>query len=215
MALQGFTGRYIALLGLLWATAGCAVLTHSPTPSPKVLKTVPASLQVPITIERLAILYPKTYNRELLNAYARLHGASFQLKELRPLLRIVERFDLPTILDEHRFQLGGSVSDESAIRLGRLLGVDTVLIYRIEGPSTRDLFFARYSGALLSYLVSSKVILVESAEVVFHNVVTSTVEGSESSAGLFSSGHKWEHLASSALDRGIEQTIADLWNAFQ
>lgn len=215
MALQGFKCRYLALLGFLWATVGCALLTPHPAPSPKVLKTVPASLQVPINIERLAILYPKTYNRELFNAYARLHGASFQLKELRPLLRIVERFDLPAILDEHRLQVGGSVSDESAIRLGRLLGVDTVLIYRIEGPSSRDLLFAQYSGSLPSYLVSSKVILVESAEVVFHNVVTSTVEGPESSTALFSSGHKWNQQARAALDRGIEQTIADLWNAFQ
>jgi hypothetical protein len=215
MALQGFKYAYFALLVFLWATAGCAIYTPNPAPSPKVLKTVPASLQVPINIERLAILYPKTYNRDLLNAYARLHGASFQLKELRPLLRIVERFDLPTILDEHRFQLGGGVSDESAIRLGRLLGVDTVLIYRIEGPSSRDLLFAQYSGSLPSYLVSSKVIRVESAEVVFHNVVTSMVEGPESSTAFFSSGHRWNQLARAALDRGIEQTIADLWNAFQ
>ena len=215
MALQGFKCWCFALLGFLWATAGCAILTPNPAPSPKVLKTVPASWQVPINIERLAILYPKTYNRELLNAYARLHGASFQLKELRPLLRIVERFDLPTILDEHRFQLGGSVSDESAIRLGRLLGVDTVLIYRIEGPSARDLLFARYSGAIPPYLVSSKIILVESAEVVFHNVVTSTVEEPESPPSSFAFGSGWERVARIALDRGVDQTIADLWNAFQ
>jgi len=215
MARQGRACRYFAFLVLLWSLTGCQSATPHLASIPKVLKTVPASLQVPVDIERLAILYPKTYNRELLNAYARLQGASFQLKELRPSLRIVERFDLPTILDEHRFQSAGTVSDESAIRLGRVLGVDSVLIYRIEGPSSRDLLFARYSGAIPPYLVSSKIIKVESAEVVFHNVVTSAVEGSESSPAPFSAGHRWGPLARAALDRGVEQTIADLWNAFQ
>ena len=94
------------------------------------------------------MLYPKTYSRELLDAYARLEGAVFQLKEQRPFLRIVDRFDLPTLRGEQRFQLGGAVSDESAIRLGRLLGVDSVLFFRIEGPNFRDQVFAKFYGDL-------------------------------------------------------------------
>src|SRR5689334_22207709 len=69
------------------------------------VSTVPTAVQLPFTIERLAILYPEPSDRRLMNAYLRLEGGTFQLKELRPALKLVERFDLRRILDEQRFQL--------------------------------------------------------------------------------------------------------------
>jgi hypothetical protein len=40
------------------------------------------------------------------------------------------------------------VSEQTAIRLGRVLGVDSVLLYRIQGATPRDNMLARFYGAL-------------------------------------------------------------------
>ncbi len=210
----GVSSNSIGLFLLPLVVACQAAPLHTTSASP-VRKTIHASLQVPLNVERLAVLYPKTYSRELLDAYARLEGAVFQLKEQRPFLRIVDRFDLPTLRGEQRFQLGGAVSDESAIRLGRLLGVDSVLFFRIEGPNFRDQVFAKFHGDLPPFTVTSKIILVESAEVVFHNVVTSPVERFRGPTSFFYSDFRVEPQVRAALDRGVVQTIADLSHAFR
>lgn len=69
--------------------------------------------------------------------------AAFQLKTNRPNLRIIDRSQMPASVAEQRFQVGGLVSEESAVRIGRMLGVDSVLIYRIDGPTLRERFFAQ------------------------------------------------------------------------
>lgn len=198
--------RTILFLSVL-ATLGCQTALSRSLDGPA-HNTVPSSLIVPLTVERLAVLYPRTYNRKLMDAYAQLAGATFQLKEYRPWLRIVERFDLPVIHSEQRFQLSGAVSDETVLGVGRLLGVDSVLLYQIEGPNVRDRILARLYGELPPFTVTSKVIRVESAEVVYHNVVTVPVVHNDSDDFL-------QPLSQVALDRGIAQTIADLQHAFR
>jgi hypothetical protein len=192
---------------LLLCFSGCQSLAAPASSEPTVWSTVPASWRAPLSIERLAVLYPKTYDRELMEAYSRLEGMVFQLKERRPYLRIVDRFNLDTVLGEQRFQVGGLVSDEAAVRLGRLLGVDGVILYRIVGPSLRDRFVARYGFDLESgsgdFIITSKIIMIETAEVVFHNVVTSRVEPGSSPVFRI------------ALDLGIMQTAGDLLHAFR
>jgi len=143
-----------------------------------------------------------------MDAYAQLAGATIQFKASRPWLRIVERFDLPIIHSEQRFQLSGAVSDETVLGVGRLLGVDSVLLYQIEGPNVRDRILAKMYGELPPFTVTSKVIRVESAEVVYHNVVTVPVMHDNSDNFL-------QPLSQVALDRGIAQTIADLQHAFR
>jgi len=210
----GVSGKSVGFL-LLPLLVGCQMIAPSARPVPVTWNTVPPSLLVPLDVERLAVLYPKTYSRELMEAYARLEGAAFQLKAQRPSLRIVERFNLPSILSEQRLQMGGAVSDETAIRIGRLLGVDSVLIYRIEGPTMRDRLFARYHGDLPPFMVTSKIVRVESAEVVFLNVVTTRVAGPNDGASLLPVESDIQPLIRVALEHGVDQTIADLWNAFR
>jgi hypothetical protein len=171
---------------------------------------VPSVIQIPFTIERLAIFYPESSDRRFVNAYLRLEGGTFQLKELRPSLKVVERFDLRRLLEEQRFQLSGAVSDETAVRIGRLLGVDSVALYRVEGPSNRDRVLARVLGGLPPVVVISKIIMIENAEVVFLNAVTVPVETTIDKA-LSSMDSELQI----ALDRGVAQTIADLRHAFR
>lgn len=204
MERRGLLGISAALL--LPVLAACQS-APAPRAHSHVWKTVPPSIQVPASVERLAILYPRTYIRGLLEAYTRLEGAAFQLKEQRPFLRIVERSSLQHVLDEQRFQFGGHVTEETAIRLGRLLGVDSILLYRIESPTVRDRLVARLHRELPPVLVTSKVILVETAEVVFYNVVSSPIDPDD--------GDVFEPRIRAALERGVSQTIADLWHAFR
>jgi len=80
---RGLTWKASCLL-LLSLQVSCLPRLSPPTMAPSLLKTMPSSIHVPTTIERLAILYPKTYNQDLRFAFARLEGAAFQLKEQRP-----------------------------------------------------------------------------------------------------------------------------------
>lgn len=210
----GVSSKLVGLL-LFPLLVGCHTTAPSARPVPLSWNTVPSSLLVPLDVERLAVLYPKTYSRELMEAYTRLEGATFQLKAQRPSLRIVERFNLPSILGEQRLQMGGAVSDETAIRIGRLLGVDSVLIYRIEGPTLRDRLFARYHGDLPPFMVTSKIVRVESAEVVFHNVVITRMAEPTDGASLSLTESDMQPLIRAALEHGVAQTVADLWNAFR
>ena len=205
--------KSVALL-LLSALAGCQAAPSVPA-RPLVWQTILPDLRVPLHVQRLAVLYPRTQDRLTMDAYARLAGAAFRLKEQRPSLRILERFDLPTIQYEQRFQLSGAVSDESALRVGLLLGVDSVLLYRIEEPSVRDRVYARLYSDLPPFTVTSKIIMVESGEVVYHNVVTAPIARPHQPVPHFFSDPEMGQQFRAALDRGIVQTIADLRHAFR
>jgi hypothetical protein len=152
------------------------------------------------------VLYPSTASREVREAYNRLEAELFKLKEHRPSLRIVDRQHLPAVIREQQFQLRGLVSEETAVRLGRILGVEAAVVYQIEGPSFRDIVHARFSGVVPPVVITTKVILVESAEVVFHNVVTSPVAATAEAPSM---------EAHAALQRAVARTAMDLRFAFQ
>lgn len=194
----------------LGVAAGC-----QSSPPAAVRHTVPPSVSVPRTVERLAVLHQTPTDRDQRDAYSRLEGAAFQLKELRPDIRIFDRANLQRILSEQQFQFSGPVAEETAVRAGRILGVDSVLLYEIRGPSARDRLFARDSSEIPPLSVSSKIIQVENGEVVFHNVVTAAVDESDAGGGGFGSEFAAAPLIRSALARGVDRTIADLRQAFR
>jgi hypothetical protein len=175
-----------------------------------IVSTVPSAVHLPLSIERVAILYPEASDRRLMSAYLRLEGGTFQLKELRPTLKLVERFDLRPLLDEQRWQLTSAVSDDTAVRVGHLLGVDSVALYRVEGPSVKDRALASVVGGVPPGVIVSKIIKVEDGEVVFLNAVTVPVETASDKVFLSMDSH-----IQAALDRGVTQTIADLRHAFR
>jgi hypothetical protein len=122
---------------------------------------------------------------------------------------------MSTVFSEQRFQVGGLVSDESAVRIGQILGVDSVMIYRIEGPTLRDRFWARQNRDLPPITVTSKIIRVESAEVVYLDVVTARVEETDRSGWSLSDTVDYQRWSREAFDRGIMQTVVDLERAIQ
>ena len=127
-------------IGLLVTTVGCQA---APVVSSLPGSSLTSILQIPRDVQRIAVLYPKSGNPDVAEAYNRLEGATFRLKAHRPELKIVDRFHLAAVFAEHRLQLAGTVAEDSAIRIGRVLGVDSILIYRIASPSNRDRMWAR------------------------------------------------------------------------
>lgn len=201
--------------GVFTAISLCVAAACQSSPPASVRHTMPPSLAVPPTVERLAVLSQMPTDRDQRDAYSRLEGAAFQLKELRPHIRIFDRSNLERILREQHFQLSGPVAEETAVRAGRMLGVDSVLLYEIRSPSARDRLFARHSADIPPLSVSSKIIQVENGEVIFHNVVTAAVDDSDAAGGVFGSEFAAAPLIRSALTRGVDQTIADLRRAFR
>jgi hypothetical protein len=193
--------------------ANCASVTTQTRPALS-FRSTQREVLIPVDVQRIAVLYPRGGAPEWSSAYNRLEGATFRLKALRQNLRIIDRSHLTTIVSEQRFQVGGLVSEESAIHIGRMLGVDSVLIYRIDGPTLRDRFFARQYSDLFPVTVTTKIIRVESGEVVYDNVVT--VRGDEPEGSWLLSDHvDYQRWSREAIDRGIKQTVYDLRRAFE
>jgi hypothetical protein len=205
--------QLVIILTMAVLVASCTVPTVK-TPSISSVRLAPPVLPIPADVQRVAVLYPRGETPDWASAYGRLEEAAFQLKASRPDLRIIDRFHMPAIVSEQRYQASGSVSEESAVRIGQMLGVDSVLIYRIDGPTLRDRFFARQHRDLPPVTITSKIIRVASGEVVYHNVVTSRADEIEGSGWSLSDNVDYLRWSSEALDRGIRQTVDELHRAF-
>ena len=85
--------------------------------------------------------------------------------------------------------------------LGRMLGVDSVLIYRIDGPTLRDRFFAHTvprSSARDHYEQNYP---SREWEVVYHNVVTARVDETEGSGWSLSDNVDYQRWSREAVDQ--------------
>jgi hypothetical protein len=211
MARRGVTIQLMAILPVAILMVSCA---STATQTTLTFRSALLMLPIPADVQQMAVLYPRGGTPDWSNAYGRLEGAAFQLKTFRPNLRIIDRSHMQSIVSEQRFQVGGLVSEDSAVRIGQILGVDSVLIYRIEGPTLRDRFFARQHRDLPPVTITSKIIRVESGEVVYHNVVTARVDEAEGSGWSLSDNVDYHRWSREALDRGIMQTVFDLHRAF-
>jgi hypothetical protein len=122
---------------------------------------------------------------------------------------------LLTLITEQRLQGTGAVADDSAVRIGHLLGVDSVLLYSIDGPTLRDRLFVRRPSQVRPITVTTKIIRVESAEVVYFNVVTARMDDEARWDWSLSDNWDYHQLSQAALERGIAQTVFDLQRAFE
>ncbi len=213
MARQGLAAQLMRILAMAVLVVSCAHATSQTTPTFR-FSSEPPLLPIPADVQQMAVLYPREGTPEWSSAYGRLEGAAFHLKTFRPNLRIIDRSHMRAIVSEQRFQVGGLVSEDSAVRIGKMLGVDSVLIYRIDGPTLRDRFFARRHRDLPPVTITSKIIRVESGEIVYYNVVTAHVDDTEESGWSLSDNVDSQRSSREALDRGIMQTVYDLQRAF-
>src|SRR5215472_13259435 len=149
-----------AILMLAITLLGCRNVAPPVSQTVTVSSSWPA-LTVPEDVQKIAVFYPQSSIRDDSEAYHRLEGAVFQLKAYRSTLTLVDRFNVPTVLTELRFQNSGAVTEDSAMQVGHLLGVDSVLLYAIEGPTLRDRIMARRLSQVRPITTTTKIIRVE------------------------------------------------------
>ena len=173
------------------------------------------SVRVPQHVRRIAVWYPRTWEQDLLYGYSRLEQAAFELKKHRSWIKIVERRDIELLTDEQRLQVSGRVADDSAMRVGKLLGADSVLCFRVDMPSWRDRMLARFYGRMPPLVVSSKIISVESGEVLYHDIVIAMATPPSGEWSDYARDYELQLTLRSALDHALSGAIAHLNQSFQ
>jgi hypothetical protein len=96
------------------------------------------------------------------------------LRSRHPHLVLVEREDLWQILKEVGIQYSGRVDDETAIRVGKLTGADTLLAYRLAVTGDHEALNASFELRLLK---------VESGGTLFRQITTATATLAKPEAG--------------------------------
>lgn len=208
--------RYCGIAALVFV-----VLLSACRPTP-VAVTAPVEFSVqriepPISrdVRRLAVFYFPTSEREWSQGYLVLERAVFQLKIFRPELRILDRRDVLPVATEQRWHLSGHVSDETAARAGQMLGADSIVLFRIEGPGWRERLLARMYGTMPPVVVTSKIVRVETGEILYHDVVSARPVPGAKGWEEYSSDLELQPLLRTALDTGVAQTVAHLERAFR
>lgn len=202
------------MLFCLPSFAGCQTTT---TPVDEV-SLRPALLPVPAIaqhVHRVAVFYPFTYERDIAHGYAKLEQAVLRVKRQRPWLRVLDRRHLATVMTEQRLQLSPRFSDDDAAHMGRLLGADSIVIFHIDVPGWRDRLLARMHGTMPPVFVSSKVVRVETGEVLYHDMVVRTPNPGKQGWDDYASDFELQPLLRSSLEESLSESIGNLDQAFR
>ncbi len=144
------------------------------------------------------------------NAYARLDAQTDQLFQLALGSHIVERSELSTVQAEQHWQYVQPAEEATTARLGRLLGADALILYRITIPAVRERMFALEGEPLSPVTIFGKIVRVETGEEIWSHVVT--VEEGQArqrpAAVLGFDPTVWQ-----ALDRGVEEMLVAVGEA--
>jgi hypothetical protein len=198
----------------LWMLTACGPTTHVAVDQAQIVSAM-SSVPVPQHVRRLAVWYPRTWEQEVVYGYSRLEQAAFELKKQRSWIKIVDRRNLELLTDEQRLQLSGRVADDSAMRVGKLLGADSVLCFRVDMPSLRDRMLARFYGRMPPLVISSKIISVESGEVLYHDTVIAMPTPLSGEWNDYASDYELQPALRSALDHALSGAIAHLNQSFR
>ena len=194
---------------------GCRPPTPTPVAIHPSLDLTTPVVAVPQHVRRLAVWYPRAGEQEVAYGYTRLEEATFQLKQQRSWIKIVDRRNLEQVTEEQRFQLSGRVADDSAVRVGKWIGADSMVVFRIEGPTWRERLLARMYGKMPPFVVTSKIISLESGEVLYHDVVTATPVPVSGEWSDYASDNELRPAMHVALDQALSVAILHLHRSFR
>lgn len=198
----------------LWMQMACRPAPHVVVDQPPVNLAM-IGFPVPQHVRRIAVWYPRTSERDAEYGYSRLEQAAFQLKKQRSWIKIVERRNLEPLTDEQRWQLSGRVADDSAVRVGKWFGADSMVLFRIDVPTWRDRLLARFHGKMPPVVVSSKIISVESGEVLYHDIVTAIPAPASGEWSDYASDSEVQPVLRVTLDHALSVAIAHLNQSFR
>ena len=159
--------------------------------------------------KRVAVLTPSTSDPLLVNAYSRLDADTDFLFQRGLGSQIVERSDLAVIHEEQHRQYFEPSGEETTVRLGRLLGADILIVYRIKIPELRERLFADQADQLSPVTIFGKAVRVETAEQVWTHAVTIEIGRIRHGLAEVSMDHAIWH----ALNQGVYEMLAALAEA--
>lgn len=135
------------MLFCLPSFAGCQTAT---TPVDDVLlrPEAPPAPAISQHDQRVAVFYSFAYERDIASGYEKLEQAVLQVKRQRPWLRVLDRRHLASVMTEQRLQLSARFSDDAAVHMGRLLGADSIVGFRLDVPSWRERLLPRMHGTI-------------------------------------------------------------------
>ena len=212
------TGLMAALAAVLAASLETGCRPPTPTPvalDPTALDPMATDPAVPQHVRRLAVWYPKAGEQDLAYGYSRLEEATFQLKRQRSWIKIVDRRNLDQATEEQRFQLSGRIGEDSAVKIGQWIGADSMVVFRIDGPSWRERLLARMYGKMPPFVVSSKIISLESGEVLYHDVVSASPVPGSGDWSDYGSDYELRPALQAALDQALTSAILHLRRSFR
>jgi hypothetical protein len=196
------TTKLIAILGLAWGLlAGCASEEAAPL---RVQHAGGGSFSA--RPQRVAVIVPSVTDPMLLNAYARLDADTDYLLQKGLGSQIVDRSDLTAVHEEQHRQYFEPAGEETTVRLGRLLGADTLIVYRIKTPELRERLFADRADQLSPVTIFSKVVRVETGEEVWTHAVTVEIGQTRHGLAEVTADHAIWH----ALNQGVDEMLAAL-----
>ena len=198
----------------VWSLTACR-LTPSGSVGELSDHSMPNVYRVPSHITRLAVWYPHTGERDVAYGYMKLEQATFQLKQRRLGITIVERRYLETVRDEQRLQLSGPVADDSAMHIGKWLGADSLVMFQIDQPRWRDRLLARFSEQMAPVVVSSKIVSVETGEVLYHDIVRILPVPQLGKWEQYGSDTELQATLRASLDHAVSIAIAHLDQSFR
>jgi hypothetical protein len=196
----------------------CAMLLGGCRPVPPAYSPFISPSSVPVIsqdVRRVAVFYPPSQERDVAYGYAKLEQAVLQATRQRPGIRVLDRRHLVAVTMEQRLQLSVRFSDDNAVHLGRLVGADSIVVFHIDGPSWRDRLLARMHGTMPPVAVTSKVVQVETGEVLYHDMVIRTPVPDSQGWDAYNSDYELQPLLRSALDQSLAEAIANLGLAFR
>ena len=203
-----------AAVAVAWTHTACRADPHHPVTHTSAHTTM-GHIPVPQYVRRLAVWYSLTSQQDLAYGYSRLEQAAFELKTQRPWIRIIERRNVEPLTEEQRLQVSGRVAEDSGVAVGKWLGADSMVLFRIEMPMWRDRLLARFHERMPPIVVSSKIISVESGEVLYHDVVTINAIPASGKWGDYAIDYELQPALHSALDQALSIAITHLNESFR
>ena len=198
-------GKFVLVTLFLGSNPGCG---GSPEPKSEVrhpLLSLPHSVAI-LMAEEKDFLFN---NESLLNqAYDRLESETWHVLSEQAGVQVLERRNLDVVRQEQYRQQLYAMDEETAVRIGRLVGAKGVMFYQIRMPSWRDRFIVEEE--LLPITLGGRLLEVETGTVLWSQTVTVSPSDCPSSRCWW--GGKPQATLWPTLKEGIDQLVDDLSN---
>lgn len=143
------------------------------------------------------------------HAFDRLESKTWHILAGHAGVRVLERRNLEAVRTEQQLQQLYAMDEESAVRIGGLVGAQAVLLYQIRLPSWRDRILVEENALPISF--GGRLLEVETGTVLWSETVTISPNHCQSKNCWF--GGKPQATLWPTLEEGIDQLVGEFSKA--